>query len=332
MKYIISYQSQSKKICFDELSKLNANFKEILTLNDNQSLVQINLPKQELASMVLHSPLIFVRHLIAVENELKKPINYDNLIDLFFKKLNTNKTFSIQFLTNINRENCEINVEELSNKIIMQGFQLNVKNPEQIISIFENKDTIFIGIGNTQTNLSSFKAGMPHFSKKDEFISRAEYKLLEAIDLCSIDLTKMKLGADLGSAPGGWTKVLSSHNIYVHSIDPASLAVEVRALSNVKHFRMTTQEYLQRYNYKNFDIVVNDMKMDIVLSTQIIMDFYDRIANNGYVVMTFKLAKNFSYANIIKCINKLKQKYNLILARQLFHNRSEITVVLQKSE
>ena len=332
MKYIISYNEQSKGICFNELKNIHANFKELISLNSEQSIIQLNIPEQELSSLIKKNPIIFTRHIFAIHEELSKPINETEFTNKIINKLNDTKTFSIQFMTNLNRNNCEINVQLIADKICLNNFILNVKNPEQIVSIFETDDKIYLGFGNENTNLSSYKAGMPHFSKKDEFVSRAEYKLLEAINLCKIDLSAMKLGADLGSAPGGWTKVLANHNIETHSIDPASLNPEIKAMPNVKYFRMTTEAYLKKYDYSNFDIVVNDMKMDIVLSTQIIMDFYDRIANKGYVVMTFKLAKNFSYANIVKCLNKLKQKYAIILARQLFHNRSEITVVLQKSE
>lgn len=332
MKYIISYNQTSKNICLNELKSLNANLKELIALTSEQSLIQLNIPEQEFSKIVNKTPLIFIRHIIPIYKEITKPFNIEDIINIIIEKLNKHKSFSIQYLNNITKQEQVINVQEIANIIIQNGYDLNVKEPNQIVSFFETKSMLYLGISNDEINLSSYKAGMPHFSKKQEFISRAEYKLLEAIDLCKIDLNNLKRGADLGSAPGGWTKVLASHNIETHSIDPASLNPEIKAMQNIKYFRMTTEAYLKKYNYTNFDIVVNDMKMDIVLSTQIILDFYDRIANKGYVIMTFKLAKNFSYANIIKCIDKLKQKYTVILARQLFHNRSEITVVLQKSE
>lgn len=330
MKYIITFNEQSKNLCFSELKNLNANFKELLSLNDEQSLVQINLPFRELSSLILKKPCIFVRHIFAIDNIYSKPVNIAQIISDLLPMINQQKSFSVQFLTNINHADCQIKVELLAKALENMGYVLNIKAPEQIVSVYETQENIYIGLGDEKTNLSSFKAGMPHFSKKNEFISRAEYKLLEAIDLCKIDLTSFKFGADLGSAPGGWTKVLSNSNIITHSIDPANLAPKIKELPNVKHFRMTTEKYLQKYDYSNFDIIVNDMKMDINLSSDIVLDFYDRLADGGIVIMTFKLAKNFNYNNIMQCIKKLQKKYNLLLARQLFHNRSEITIALQK--
>lgn len=331
MKYIISFQEQSKDICFAELKKINANFKEIESLNSNQSLIQLNLPKQELCKIVKTQPIIFLRHIFSVEFEMQKPINLTNFVNNLSKQLNIDKSFSIQFLTNISHNLCQITTQDLANMLTIKNFCLNVKNPEQIISVFETKNSVYAGIGNEQTNLSNFKAGMPHFSKKNNFISRAEYKLLEAIDLAKINITNMKLAADLGAAPGGWTKVLANNNIKTHAIDPASLSPDIKNNKNVQHFRMTTEEYLKRFSYKNFDIIVNDMKMDINLSTDIILNFYDRLNSCGLVIMTFKLTKKISYNQIIQCIKKLQQKYKIILSRQLFHNRSEITVILQKN-
>lgn len=329
MKYIITFNEQSKNLCFNELKSLNANFCELTSLTAEQSLVQIDLLPNSLAEQIYSKPCIFVRHIFCVDDEYKKD-EINVLKNNLLLKLNAKKSFSVQFQTNINHSQCQTNVQQLADFLQQNGNSLNVKNPEQIVSIYETQNCIYCGLGTPWLNLSSFKAGMPHFSKKSAFVSRAEYKLLEAINLCNINLGALKFGADLGSAPGGWTKVLSSFGITTHSIDPASLSPEVKALPNVKHFRMTTEIYLQKFNYSNFDIVINDMKMDIFLSSQIILDFHSRITNGGFVIMTFKLAKNFKYNQIIQCIQKLQEKYKLILARQLFHNRSEITVVLQK--
>ena len=143
-------------------------------------------------------------------------------------------------------------------------------------------------------------------------------------------MSNINFACDLGAAPGGWTKVLASANVKTHAIDPASLSPEVLKNSNVQHFRMTTEEYLRKFNHSNFDIIVNDMKRDFSLSSKIILDFYDRLNSGGIFVTTFKLAKNFSYKKISEALNSLTLKYSLVLARQLFHNRSEITVVLKK--
>ncbi|MBE7082605.1 MAG: hypothetical protein E7378_02905 [Clostridiales bacterium] len=330
MKYIITYNEQAKDLCFMELNKLNKNFDEIQALSNEQSLINIDLELNEFSDIIKNMPIIFLRHIFLVDKIFAKPLNQSEIINLIINNLNINNSYSIQYLSNINFENRAINIGEISEYLNNKNYILNVKNPEQIVSVYETELALMVGFGSSKTNLSRFKGGMPHFSKKQQFVSRAEYKLIEALDLCDINLENMSFACDLGAAPGGWTKVLASANIKTHAIDPASLSPEVLKNENVQHFRMTTEEYLRRFDHSNFDIIVNDMKMDCSLSSKIILDFYDRLNAGGVVVTTFKLAKNFSYKKVSEALAQLTSKYSLVLARQLFHNRSEITVVLKK--
>ena len=330
MKYIISYNENCEKLCFLELERLNKNFSQIQQLSNQKSLIEIDLDNKEFTDIIINQPLVFTRHKFKVDKIINKPFSNSSITEFLTLNLNKQQTYSIQYQTNLNFKNKDFNVNEISDQLNNQNYTLDVKNPTNIVSVFENEFAIFIGIGNRYLNLSNFKGGEPHFSKKQEFVSRAEYKLLEALDLAGINIDNMKFSADLGAAPGGWTKVLASKNLNVHAIDPASLSPDVLKYKNVEHFRMTTEQYLQKFDSKEFDIIVNDMKMASGLSCKIILDFYDRLKQNGYVIMTLKLAKDFSYNEIIKSIKTLQTKYKLLLSRQLFHNRSEITVILQK--
>jgi len=332
MKYIISYNEQERDLCFNELKNLEKNFNVIKNLNDFQSIINIDLNNVEFVEYANNLPIIFLRHIFFVNREFDIKTSEEKIIDYVFENIDVNKTASIQFQSNKNLDNQKFNARKLAVCLVEKysNILIDVKNPSQIISVYEDEEFVYVGIGNENLNLSNYKGGMPHFSKNYNFVSRAEFKLLEIIDILNLDLSKFEKAIDLGSAPGGWTKVLADKIPEVHSVDPANLDKKVKERKNVKHFNMTTQKYLEKFDYGNFDIITNDMKMDPKESSQIILDFYDRLKQRGYVIMTFKLAKNFNYKSIITNIEKLEQKYSLVLARQLFHNRSEITVVLQK--
>ena len=111
------------------------------------------------------------------------------------------------------------------------------------------------------------------------------------------------------------------------AIDPAEMDKKVLTLKNVEHKKMTIQEYFFHYNDKKFDIIVNDMKMDVQKSIQLMGKFRDKLNPNGLVIMTFKLPKNYTLNLIEKDLLFLQKEFKLITARQLFYNRSEITVV-----
>ena len=82
---------------------------------------------------------------------------------------------------------------------------------------------------------------------------------------------------------------------------------------------MLVEDYLKLENDEQFDIVVNDMKMDVGKSVNIINQFYDRIKEDGIVIITFKLPHEYNYSSIKKWIGSFNG-FQLIGARQLFHN------------
>ena len=138
------------------------------------------------------------------------------------------------------------------------------------------------------------------------------------------------MAADLGAAPGGWTNVFLSKGLKVVAIDPANMDSELLKNPNLKHYKEMTQTYLTRNMDTHFDLVVNDMKMDVVQSASITNEFEPVLSEQGLVIMTFKLPNKFSYLNIKHGLEELTKCYDFVTARQLFHNRSEITVLLKK--
>ena len=171
---------------------------------------------------------------------------------------------------------------------------------------------------------------MMHCARENGEISRAEYKLREAIEVFSIDMNQYKEALDLGAAPGGWSNVLLSYGCNVTAIDPAKMDQRILANPKLKHYKETTQQYLARGLEKRYDIIVNDMKMDVVQSCAIINEFAHLLSENGLIVITFKLPNKYNYLNVKRGFEELKSYYHIKAARQLFHNRSEITVVLER--
>lgn len=221
--------------------------------------------------------------------------------------------------------------ERVADRLTAEGYRLDVADGEHIISLLIEEETVYWGIGNTRYNLSHWKGGMPHYSPTAEFgfVSRAEYKLLEALECFGIDLRGMERAADLGAAPGGWTKALTEKGLKCTSIDPGCLKPEIAKNEKVRYCHMTVEEYLRSEGGEQFELVVNDMKMDMAKSVNIVNAFYERLRDGGIVIMTFKLPRAYSYADIIRTIRQFNG-FTLIGARQLFHNRYEITAAVRK--
>ncbi len=329
MKFIFTCDELSSNIMLKEFEEKDKNFKFQKWLDKGIGLAETIGGSEQYEKFIVSKPIIFVRHISKVDLELNYYSNWKyKVISLAKNKLNKSKSFSIQL-----RHNTDINLDtnqiltELSTKICEQGYILDVKNCEQVISIFIVGDEVYLGVSDVENNLSKFKSGIPHYAQTEDFVCRAEFKMKEALDVFKIDTKNLKDGVDFGSAPGGWTKVLAENGISMVAIDPADMDKKVLQLNNVEHKKMTIQEYFFHYNDKKFDIIVNDMKMDVQKSIQLMSQFSDKLNPNGIIIMTFKLPKNYTLDLIDKDLLFLQKKFKLITARQLFYNRSEITVV-----
>ncbi|HEY7418221.1 MAG TPA: SAM-dependent methyltransferase, partial [Ktedonobacteraceae bacterium] len=84
----------------------------------------------------------------------------------------------------------------------------SIKKPQIVVSIFCTSQQGYVGISTVEENLSSWPGGARRFAQTSEQISRAEFKLLEAIESFGLYLPPQGQTLDLGAAPGGWTRLL----------------------------------------------------------------------------------------------------------------------------
>ena len=126
---------------------------------------------------------------------------------------------------------------------------------------------------------------------------------------------------------GGWTRVLRSFGAQVAAVDPAELAPPLQRDELVLHYRETAQVYLRHAG--EFDIIVNDMKMDVGESAALMTTAARSLRPGGIGVMTLKLPKRQQERLVTLSLDRLRHAYEIIGARQLYHNRSEVTVALR---
>ena len=80
-----------------------------------------------------------------------------------------------------------------------------------------------------------------------------------------------------------------------------------------------------------FDLIVNDMRMDAREAARLLVRAAVCLHNDGFVLSVFKLPHETGQVdplvNLKEALNLLKRRYGIVQARQLFHNRQEVTVV-----
>ena len=337
---IFTTNAENEEIALNEIKKLSPSAKLIKRFKKGICLVNIDESFTQFYDKLNGKNLIFIRHIFPVHS-ITNHHNSTDVIENFVVNefldsemsdvSDKSKSFSVQcrvFSDESDLTPAKIS-KNISDLIISQGYTLNVSEPYQIISVLLDNSDFYIGYSLSKHNISDWNGGNIKFAKDENVISRAEFKLLEAI--VSFDLKKYlkNTAVDLGASPGGFTKILCDYCDKVYAVDPAVLDERVLKNKKVIHKKMTSQQFF-RENNEQFNCITNDMKMDMYDSIDIIIDSHEYLEKDGIIIMTLKLPKNNQMKKVNKGLEILNKKYTILYARQLFHNRSEITVVLTK--
>jgi 23S rRNA (cytidine2498-2'-O)-methyltransferase len=170
--------------------------------------------------------------------------------------------------------------------------------------------------------------GNRRFARTASRISRSEFKLLEAFDVFGLSPEPGGAALDLGAAPGGWSRLLRERGLRVTAVDPAKLDDRLRGDKDLRHIRTTAKKFLQQKPEK-YDLIVNDMRMDARKSAQLMVSCAPYLNPGGFGIMTLKLPEEKREIVIDEAYQILSGTFRIAGARQLFHNRSEITVYLR---
>ncbi len=203
--------------------------------------------------------------------------------------------------------------------------------PERIVSALIVGDRLLMGISDAAANISTWPGGERRFQEVDGQISRAEFKLLEALEAFGVALPASGVALDMGAAPGGWTRVLLEKGLSVVAVDPAKLHPSLVRHERVTHVRARIEERLS--GAAPADVIVNDMRIDPRQSTAIMLQASSLLPPGGPAVMTLKLpdggvTDRALLATVRAGLKRLEPAYLVLGARRLFHNRSEVTVAL----
>ena len=290
-----------------------------------------------LAQLWQKQPPIFARHICPVDVTVPLPHSQRDVVLLeravkaeFAHLIDPNLPFSVQTRLLVDKLYNKFAVNSaLSDAIVLlTGAALHTAVPVQVLSVVVMESVAYLGLSLAATNLSSWAGGEHRFAREDDQISRAEFKLLEALAVFEISLPPRGIALDLGAAPGGWTRVLRQREQYVTAVDPAKLHPSLQNDAKVRHLRLLAEDYLAA-DPDRFDLIVNDMRLDARDSARLMVQYAPLLYAHGFVLMTFKLPEN-GRANVIDhAFNILRSAYRVAGARQLFHNRSEITVYLK---
>ena len=179
---------------------------------------------------------------------------------------------------------------------------------------------------------SPWPLGIPRLRQHADAPSRSALKLEEALLTLLDDGERTRLlrpgmtAADLGAAPGGWTWVLARHGLKVTAIDNGPLRQHVLDTDLVEHLRA---DGFQWRPARPLDWMVCDMvEQPRKVASRMAEWFREGWCRQA--VFNLKLPMKKRWDETVLCLDLFQEQAQRPLhvrARQLYHDREEITVL-----
>lgn len=184
----------------------------------------------------------------------------------------------------------------------------------------------------TPDDSAPWPQGVPRLKLHADAPSRSALKLEEALlVLLHPDERRQRLragmrAADLGAAPGGWTWVLTRHGLHVTAIDNGPLRPHVLATGQVEHLRTDgfTWQPPQPLDWLVCDMVEQPRRVTERMATWL------REGWCRQALFNLKLPMKKRWQETVLCLDLLRAQAGrplTVRARQLYHDREEITVL-----
>jgi 23S rRNA (cytidine2498-2'-O)-methyltransferase len=277
-------------------------------------------------------PPIFVRHVFPVwiqtPGALPGPVVAAGS-GRFTRELSS-RPFSVQtrILTSVSYHPVDIN-EPLAAALAESGAHLDVKNPVDVVSIVVAGDppVAYLGVSTAMDNLSGWAGGERRYSREPGQISRTEFKLMEALEVFGVALPSTGGALDLGAAPGGWTRRLRLAGLGVTAVDPAELHESLRGDPRVGHERSRAESFLPRARGR-YRVILCDIRASAHESADLMVRAARLADPSALGIVTLKLPLRDRGRVVAESLRTLRTAWVVRGVKQLFHNRSEVTVAL----
>ncbi len=204
----------------------------------------------------------------------------------------------------------------------------SLQNPDIILAIYAGVDKLYAGFAAPADMLSDWPGGAVRFQREENQISRAKFKLLEAEKKFGLHYEQFYEALDIGAAPGGWTSLLLERGLRVTAIDPANMHPDLLHYPTLIHHKCNAADV--KLDKKRYNLLVCDMSWSPMLMSKLVLDLDYALKENATLIITIKLMHKKPLQTIREVIERLAQKFELVQAKQLFHNREEITLYLLK--
>jgi 23S rRNA (cytidine2498-2'-O)-methyltransferase len=204
--------------------------------------------------------------------------------------------------------------------------------PRRLHAFFPQSDNVYLAAADPAAS-SPWPQGIPRLKFPRDAPSRSTLKLDEALLTLLDDRERerwLKPGmsaVDLGAAPGGWTWQLVRRSIRVIAVDNGPMDARLMDSGIVTHLREDGFRYRPP---KPVDWLVCDMVEQPRRIAELIARWLSERACR-HAIFNLKLPMKKRYEETQRCLDLVRMVATDVRAKQLYHDREEITVFAQAS-
>lgn len=193
-------------------------------------------------------------------------------------------------------------------------------------------DQWWIGWHRANSPAARWPGGVPPLDRDAEVVSRAYFKLSEALLWSRLPVGSGDVCAELGSAPGGSSQLLLERGLHVLGIDPGEMDEQVLANPHFTHIRRRAADVKRREFSK-----VRWLFADSNVAPRHTLDSVEAVVTHPAVhirglLLTLKLPEWELAEEIPGYLDRIRGwGFRYVLARQLAFNRQEICVCAMRN-
>jgi 23S rRNA (cytidine2498-2'-O)-methyltransferase len=197
--------------------------------------------------------------------------------------------------------------------------------------VLVERDEWWLGWHRAESPETRWPGGVPPIALPARLISRAYFKIVEALEWSELPISQGDRCVEIGSSPGGSCLALLERGLLVTGIDPAEMAAEVLAHPGFTHVRARAKE-VKRSVYRDCRWLV----MDANVAPSYTLDTLDGVLTHGGarpegLVLTLKLTDPKLAEKLPQIGERIRQYgYRRVRLRQLAFNRQEICAVADR--
>jgi 23S rRNA (cytidine2498-2'-O)-methyltransferase len=227
----------------------------------------------------------------------------------------------------------------LENALREQGRLLDDPRTTRLHIFFPDKNSVLIGTSDPHNSAAAIMGIVRQFMPA-EAPSRSTMKLAEAIEVFmdrSEQTRILKSGmqaVDLGAAPGGWTWQLVKRGIRVTAVDNGPMKGALANHPLVQHLKQDGFKYAPRkaVDWLVCDMVEKPSKVATLIAAWFAAGWCKHAIFNLKLPMKQRVAAlDSALGGIRKLLDEEGINYRMI-AKQLYHDREEVTVFLTRTK